>query len=125
MYRGWQWWVVNGRLSLQFSRDAITMATAATETVINDGEWHTAEVEVHHNTTAFLLVDSNERVNASSAMSLALFAPSPDNLFIGGLPSHLPTTGRYVRNNTANYCEWTLNNNMNTVSRNIWRYFKK
>ena len=78
--------VVDGRLTLQFSRDVITMATAVTVGMVNNGEWHVAEVEVN-GTAAFLLVDSNERVNASTVMSLATFQPSSQRLFIGGLPS--------------------------------------
>ena len=89
--------VVDGRLSLQFSRDLLTMATANTVGVVNDGEWHVAEVEVDAN-TAILLVDSNERVNATSAMSTATFSPSSEQLYIGGLPSSLQASiGRSER----------------------------
>lgn len=82
--------LVEGRLHLQFSCTIITMDTAATVGVVNDGEWHTAEVEVY-NTTAFLLVDSNERVNATSEISSSIFEPSSERLYIGGLPSDLQT----------------------------------
>ena len=80
--------VKDGRLSLQFSRDLLTMATAQTVGVVNDGEWHIVEVTVEAN-TAFLLVDSNEGVNATSTMSIATFSPSSGHLYIGGLPSSL------------------------------------
>ena len=80
--------VMDGRLSLQFSRDLLTTATAQTVGVVNDGEWHIVEVTVEAN-TAFLLVDSNEGVNATSAMSVSTFTPSSQQLYIGGLPSSL------------------------------------
>ena len=80
--------LVDGRLQLQFSRDLIVMVTADTVGVANDGEWHVAEVEVDGNTT-FLLVDSSERVNASTTISSATFEPSSEMLYIGGVPSHV------------------------------------
>ena len=80
--------VKDGRLRLQFSRDLLTMATGDTVGVVNDGAWHIAEVTVEGN-TAFLLVDSNERVNATSTMSVATFEPSLERLYIGGLPPDL------------------------------------
>jgi hypothetical protein len=87
--------VTDGRLSLQFSRDLLTTATAQTVGVVNDGEWHIVEVTVEAN-TAFLLVDSNEGVNATSTMSVSTFAPSSQQLYIGGLPSSLQSSiGRY------------------------------
>ena len=64
------------------------MVTADTVGVVNDGEWHVVEVEVDGNTT-FLLVDSSERVNASSVISSATFEPSSEKLYIGGIPSHV------------------------------------
>ena len=78
--------VMDGRLSLQFSRDFITMATAESVGVVNDGQWHSVEVEMDNN-TAFLLVDSNERINASTLMSLVNFNPSPEQFYIGGVPA--------------------------------------
>ena len=83
--------VMDGLLSLQFSRDLLTMATTNTVGVVNDGEWHMVEIEVDAN-TAFLLVDSNERVNATPAMSVATFVPSSEQLYIGGLPPSLQTS---------------------------------
>ena len=86
--------VAEGRLRLQFSRDLITMATANTVGVVNNGEWHTVEVEVD-GVTAFLLVDSNERVNASAVISTALFEASSKQFYIGGVPSNvLASIGR-------------------------------
>ena len=82
--------LVEGRLHLQFSCNMITMDTAATVGVVNDGEWHTIEVEVY-NTTAFLLVDSNERVNATSEKLSSIFEPSSERFYIGGLPPDLQT----------------------------------
>ena len=83
--------VTDGRLSLQFSRDLLTTATAQTVGVVNDGEWHIVEVTVEAN-TAFLLVDSNEGVNATSTMSVSTFTPSSQQLYIGGLPSSLQSS---------------------------------
>ena len=80
--------LVEGRLRLRFSLDMITMATVDTVGVVNEGAWHTVEVGLDGN-TGFLLVDSDERVNASAAISSTPFNPSSDRFFVGGLPSNV------------------------------------
>ena len=50
---------------------------------------------------ASLLVDSSERVNASTTTSSAIFEPSSEKLYIGGVPTHLQTAiGRLAAANT-------------------------
>ena len=81
---------MEGRLRLEFFRDFLVMPSADSVGVVNDREWHAVEVEVDGN-TASLLVDSSERINASTNISLVTFDPSPEQFYIAGLPSAVQT----------------------------------